>query len=123
MEAMTMISKKTPKTKRPVEKVEYKLVTSLKKTPFILDKKKKFTIGRSKKNNLVIPQNTTSEIQSSIKWGKTSFKLKDEKSTNGTFLNGKRISGEVSLKDGDKIKVGKYTIKYVTKKVRIKKDV
>jgi pSer/pThr/pTyr-binding forkhead associated (FHA) protein len=122
MDAMTMISKKTPKTKRPVEKIEYMLTTSLKKTPIILDKKKKFTIGRSKKNGLVIPQQTTSEVQTSLKWGKTSFKLKDEKSTNGTFLNGKRISAEVSLKNGDKIKVGKYTIKYVTKKVRIKKD-
>jgi pSer/pThr/pTyr-binding forkhead associated (FHA) protein len=123
MQALTKISKKTPKIRRPEEKTEYSLVTSLRKTPFVLDKKKKFSIGRNRKNNLVIPQQTTSEVNSSLKWGKSSFKLKDEKSTNGTFLNNKRINNEVSLKNGDRIKVGKFTIIYKAKKIRIKKEV
>jgi len=123
MEAFTKISKKTPKIRRPKEIVEYSLVTSLRKTPFILDKKKKFSIGRSRKNNLAIPQQTTSELHSTIKWGKSSFKLKDEKSTNGTYLNNKRINTVVALKHGDRIKVGKYTIVYKAKKIRIKQEV
>lgn len=122
MEYYTRISKKTPKYKRPEEKYEYSLATSVRKTPFLLDKKKKFTIGRKAKNNLTIPQHTTSDPHATIRWEKSGFKLKDEKSTNGTFLNGKRIDKAVLLKSGDKIKVGKFVIKFKAKKVRIKKE-
>ena len=41
MDDFTKISKKTPKTLRPEDKVEYQLITSLKKTPMVLDKVKK----------------------------------------------------------------------------------
>jgi pSer/pThr/pTyr-binding forkhead associated (FHA) protein len=122
MEALTKISRKTPKAKRPTELIEYFLVTSLKKNPIALDKKKRFTIGRNKKNTLAVPQATTSETHASLKWGKTSFKIKDEKSTNGTFVNNKRIKGEATLKDKDKIKIGKFTLTYKVKKTRIKKE-
>jgi pSer/pThr/pTyr-binding forkhead associated (FHA) protein len=123
MEAMTMISKKTPKIKRPVDKKVYSLICSLKKTPIILDKKKKFTIGRNSKNNLVIKQGTISEVHASIKWDKSSFKIKDEKSTNGTFVNNKRINGITILKNGDKIKIAKIVISYKVNVVREKKEV
>src|SRR4030042_2634587 len=121
MEYYTRISKKTPKTKRPEEKYEYSLISTIRKTPFLLDKTKKFTIGRKSKNSLTLLQHTTSDLHASIKWEKSGFKLKDEKSTNGTFLNGKRIDQTTLLKNGDKIKVGKFVIKFKAKKIRIKK--
>ncbi len=122
MEYFTRISKKTPKSRRPEEKYEYSLATSVRKTPFLLDKKKKFSIGRKSRNNITIPQHITSDLHATIKWEKSGIKLKDEKSTNGTFLNCKRIDKVVLLKNGDKIKVGKFVIKFKAKKIRIKKE-
>lgn len=121
MESFTRISVKTPKTKRPKEAYEYSLVTSLRKTPYKLSKTKKFTIGRKSKNDITLSQYTTSDLHASIKWIKSGFKVTDEKSTNGTYLNGKRIKSSTFLKHGDKIKIGKYVIKFTAKKVRIKK--
>ena len=61
MKDFTRISGKTPKTKRPVTKYEYSLTCSIRKTPYILKKTKKFTIGRKTKNDLTISQHTTSD--------------------------------------------------------------
>lgn len=119
MDALTMISRKTPKTKRPVDKKEYSLSCSLRKTPFVLDKKKKFTIGRGSKNNLAVKQATVSDKHASIKWDKSGFKVKDENSTNGTYVNNKRISGITLLRNGDKVKIGKLVIKY---KIGVKRE-
>ncbi len=117
----TIISKKTPKYLRPTEKDEYTLKTSLRKTPYVLDKTKKLTIGRASKNDIKIPQKTTSEVNTSIKWEKTKFVVRDEKSINGTYVNDKRIKGPTRLEDGDKIKVGRYVFTFKVKKVRKKK--
>jgi pSer/pThr/pTyr-binding forkhead associated (FHA) protein len=121
MDDLTRISKKTPKTKRPTTKYEYSLLTSIRKTPFTLSKTSKFTIGRKTKNDITIPQYTTSDLHATIKWVKSSFKVTDENSTNGTYLNGKRIEGPTALKNGDKIKIGKFVIKFKAKKIRVKK--
>ncbi len=118
----TRFSFKTPKSRRPEEKNEYSLESSVKAKPVILDKKKKFTLGRASKNNLVLKEGTISEVHASIKWDKSSFKIKDERSTNGTFVNNKRIQGVTILKNGDKIKIGKYVLQFSVMKVRQKKD-
>jgi len=122
MDNVTVISKKTPKVRRPVEKKVYFLTSSLKKKPIELSKTKKFSIGRKSKNNLPIKEGTISDVHASIKWDKSAFKIKDERSTNGTFVNGKRIDKVTSLKNGDKIKLGKFVLKFGVKTVREKKD-
>ena len=61
MAELTRISTKTPKKKRPKTVYEYTLKTSIRKTPFELNKTKKFTIGRKSKNDLTINQLTTSD--------------------------------------------------------------
>ena len=73
------------------------------------------------KNDITLPQETTSDVHASVKWSKSAFRLTDENSTNGTYLNGKRIDETVALMDGDKIKIGKYVIAFSVKKVRVKK--
>jgi pSer/pThr/pTyr-binding forkhead associated (FHA) protein len=120
MNSVTVISRKTPKTKRPIDKKVYTISSSLRRTPFDLKKNKKFTIGRASKNTMSLKAGTVSEVHASIKWDKSSFKIKDERSTNGTFVNGKRISGVTILKSGDKIKVGQFVLTYGVKKVREK---
>lgn len=122
MSKFTMISEKTPKTRRPTEKKVYSLVSSLKKKPIVLAKGKKFTIGRLGKNSLPIREKTVSELHASIKWDVSAFKIKDENSTNGTLVNNKRISRVTILKHGDKIRFGKIVLKFSITKVREKKQ-
>lgn len=122
MKSLTSISAKTPKTVRPVTRYEYTLKAAVRKTPYVLSKTRKFTIGRMTKNDMTLPQKTTSDVHASVKWLKSSFRLTDENSTNGTYLNGKRIKETVALADGDKIKIGKYVIVFRAKKIRIKQN-
>ncbi|MBN2353920.1 MAG: FHA domain-containing protein [Spirochaetales bacterium] len=120
MNFQTVISRKTPKTRRPVEKRLFFISSSLKKKPIELKKNKKFTIGRSSKNSLRVNEGTVSDRHASIKWEKSSFKITDNRSTNGTFVNGRRISGVAVLKPGDKIRLGKFVLTFTSKKVREK---
>jgi pilus assembly protein CpaF len=120
MNFQTVISRKTPKTRRPVEKRVFFISSSLKKKPIELKKNKKFTIGRSSKNSLRVNEGTVSDRHASIKWDKSSFKITDNRSTNGTFVNGRRITGVAVLKPGDKIRLGKFVLTFTSKKVREK---
>ena len=68
----------------------------------------KITIGRSSDNNIVVDNKLTSRHHAIIQKIKDAYFIKDEKSTNGTFLNGQRIPPEkyVKLNPGDKITIG-----------------
>ena len=68
----------------------------------------KLTIGRSSDCELVIDNKLVSRFHASIQKIKDAYFLKDENSTNGTFLNGHRIPGDkyVKLNPGDQITVG-----------------
>ena len=68
----------------------------------------KITIGRETDNSIVIDSKLASRHHCHIQKIKDQFFLKDENSTNGTFLNGRRIPPDkyVLLNKGDKITVG-----------------
>ena len=68
----------------------------------------KITIGRSADNNIVIDNKLASRHHALIKKIKNAYFLKDENSTNGTFLNGRRLPADkyVRLNPGDKITIG-----------------
>ncbi len=68
----------------------------------------KITIGRSSDNNIVIDNKLASRHHALIQKIKDAYFLKDENSTNGTFLNGRRIPADkyVRLNPGDKITIG-----------------
>ena len=68
----------------------------------------KITIGRASDNNIVIDNKLASRHHALIQKIKDVFFLKDENSTNGTFLNGHRIPTDkyVRLNPGDKITIG-----------------
>lgn len=117
----TVISKKTPKYLQPVEKNEYRIVSSLRKSPYILDKRKKFSIGKLTRNDIRLNMKTVSDVHATIKWVKNSFVITDEKSTNGVYINGSRINKSSKLQDGDKIKIARFVLKFQVKKVRQKK--
>ena len=72
----------------------------------------KITIGRDGDNNVIVDNKLASRHHCIIQKVKEAYFLKDENSTNGTFLNGSRIPPDkyVHLNAGDKITVGGSTI-------------
>ncbi len=71
-----------------------------------------FTLGRLDKNYIQIVDDTVSGTHALISIDLNSYcrnrkeyYLEDLNSTNGTFVNGKQVSGAIRLKDGDFIRV------------------
>jgi EAL domain-containing protein (putative c-di-GMP-specific phosphodiesterase class I) len=60
-----------------------------------------FTLGRNETCDYQIASTRVSREHAEIARQGDSFRLRDLQSTNGTFLNGQRISGEAPLRDGD----------------------
>jgi predicted component of type VI protein secretion system len=68
-----------------------------------------FVIGRDPKCDVVIDNPGLSRQHCRISHMGGMFHIEDLKSSNGTYLNGERVDG-APLKDGDQIRIGKYTI-------------
>lgn len=66
-----------------------------------------FQVGRKPSNNLTISNRTVSGRHAELLVDNGELRLKDHNSTNGTFLNGKRVTSLVSVADGDVIHFGK----------------
>lgn len=72
---------------------------------------KVITIGRSEENDRVITDPCTSRHHLQIiQHDDGHFTLSDFGSTNGTYVNGQKISGEIPLKDTDIVRIGNTTI-------------
>lgn len=72
------------------------------------------TIGRVQGNDIVLAKGNISKRHSRIVLRDGRFIIVDLKSTNGTFVNGKRISSPQVLKNSDKIYIGDYTLQLET---------
>ena len=77
-----------------------------------------FTIGRHSENDLCIPDPALSRDHVRIESEGDSFKIRDLGSSNGTELNGLRLSDTASLNDRDVITLGGA----VTVRVEVEKD-
>ena len=68
----------------------------------------KITIGRESDNDVIVDNKLASRHHALIQKIKNAYFIKDEESTNGTFVNGIRIpAGKyVKLNPGDKITIG-----------------
>ena len=75
---------------------------------------KVITIGRSEENDVVIrdPHASRHHLQI-IQHDDGHFSLSDFGSTNGTFVNGQKISGEVILRENDFVRIGNTTIPWI----------
>ncbi|MBM3709783.1 MAG: FHA domain-containing protein [Actinobacteria bacterium] len=74
--------------------------------------------GRSSSgyNNISIEKDQyVSRIHARIIYDGRRFKLSDSSSASGTYLNGNKITGWLTLEDGDLIKVGKTVLKFTQK--------
>jgi hypothetical protein len=68
-----------------------------------------------KKNVNIENDQFVSRIHAKIIYDGRRFKLSDSSSSSGTFLNGNKINGWVTLEDGDLIKVGRTVLKFTQK--------
>jgi hypothetical protein len=70
-------------------------------------------IGRKPENDVMLPDNSVSKSHAMIVEANGHFTLKDDNSSFGTKLNGKKIYNEMSLQDGDEIGLGDTILKFV----------
>jgi serine phosphatase RsbU (regulator of sigma subunit) len=76
-------------------------------------KREKVLIGRSEDNDLALPDPFSSGHHAAIAPSADGgFCVRDNGSKNGTFLNGKKVLGEIELKRGDEILIGSTRIIY-----------
>ena len=73
----------------------------------------RFSLGRSESNDLVIEwDKSVSRLHATLERMPGGWFVKDLESSNGTFVNGKRIWGERPLRPGDEIRVGQTRIAF-----------
>ncbi|MDR2425032.1 MAG: FHA domain-containing protein, partial [Prevotellaceae bacterium] len=71
-------------------------------------------IGRSSANDIVISDATVSSQHALITiLDSKEVRIKDLNSTNGTYVNGKRITAETTIVASDVIKVGNSTVDWL----------
>ena len=63
-------------------------------------------IGRAENNDIVIASPIVSAEHAIVSFVKGKYIITDLDSTNGTFLNDKKISGSAIVKPGDEISIG-----------------
>ena len=66
-----------------------------------------FIIGRADKCHLVLDDAYVSQMHARIFSKDSSYMVEDLGSTNGTYVNRRRISGPAELQRGDQVKIGK----------------
>ena len=71
------------------------------------------TLGRQGGNDVVAPEAGVSRQHAEIVQKEGAFYVRDLDSTNGTFVNKKKIDNEYLLRDGDRIRLGAGKIVYV----------
>ena len=67
------------------------------------------TLGRADSNSLTVSEQTVSGSHAKIVLKGGAFSIVDLNSTNGTMVNGQKIS-EMPIKTGDKVQIGKVNI-------------
>src|SRR3989442_8284977 len=72
--------------------------------------KNEVTIGRLSGNDIVLAKGNVSKYHSRIVIKDGKFIIVDMKSTNGTYVNGKKIAAPQVIRPADKIYIGDYII-------------
>src|SRR5687768_13430458 len=72
--------------------------------------KPEVTIGRVAGNDIILPKGNVSKRHSRIVLKDGKFIIVDLKSTNGTYVNGRKITSPLVLKEPDKIYIGDFII-------------
>src|SRR3954467_4942649 len=70
--------------------------------------KAEITIGRVQGNDIVLPKGNVSKRHARIVLKDGKFIIVDLKSTNGTYVNGRKITSPLVVKEADKIYIGDF---------------
>ncbi|MCP3100412.1 GGDEF domain-containing protein [Myxococcus sp. K15C18031901] len=70
-------------------------------------------IGRSSRSDIQIDQESVSRNHAAISNTREGVRIRDEGSTNGTFINDELVEGERELRNGDLVKIGRTIFKYI----------
>lgn len=84
------------------------------KKEIILDQNIAVSIGRDKIRDIQLVDRQVSKLHAVVAWDKDNFTITDQKSSNGTFVNGKEINKPTTLKEGDRVLIGSTTLKFVS---------
>lgn len=77
-------------------------------------RKSEITIGREETNDVVLASLLVSRQHATIrKTSGTNYLVTDNNSSNGTFVNGKRIKGQVSIGMNDVVSIGKNEFRFI----------
>ena len=76
-------------------------------------------IGRAENSRLFINSDLVSRHHATITRIAGSYVIKDEGSTNGTFVNDQRLTEPRALQDGDTVKIGRTVLKYTESPVEV----
>ena len=76
----------------------------------IVDKDLVTTIGRDPSNGIHLANPAVSRFHAKLYRQGWEFYIEDTGSSNGTFLNGRKVSWKAGLKRNDKITIAKYTL-------------
>lgn len=66
-------------------------------------------------DSVVIPDVTVGRRHAVIEYHDNAFWLQDQGSVNGSYVNGERVDGEKCLKNGDYLKIHKFTFQFIEK--------
>ena len=76
------------------------------------------SLGRAKANDIILPDVAVSSEHCRVRPEDGRFVLHDLKSTNGTFVNDRRVMSRHNLIEGDVIKVGETSLQFRTEQRR-----
>ena len=71
-----------------------------------------FYLGRTESNDIMVNDVGVSGQHAKLCFEEGQFWIEDLESTNGTYVNGERITGKSTLKDEDLIKIGATIFKF-----------
>ncbi|MEZ4317141.1 MAG: FHA domain-containing protein [Myxococcota bacterium] len=77
------------------------------------------SIGRSSSNRIVLRSESVSGHHALLFREGDEIRVRDLRSTNGTYLNGERVTGEVSVRTGDELRFGKELLARISEGVVI----
>jgi pSer/pThr/pTyr-binding forkhead associated (FHA) protein len=69
-------------------------------------------IGRASSSAIVVDDTYASEQHARLFAGSGGFYVEDVGSTNGTYVNGRKISYPFELREGDRVKIGKTVLEF-----------
>src|SRR5246127_2530332 len=73
--------------------------------------KSEINVGRVQGNDLMLPKGNVSKRHARLLFRDGRFIVTDLKSTNGTYVNGRKIAQATIVREGDKIYIGDFVLR------------